>query len=76
MEKRDKSPTIVIDLHGITLCVYQRHGSLLTFWRFTNRIIIIIIIIIMYITTVQWVPSKTITSVRPRDLFRTVLVEA
>ena len=23
----------------------QRHGSLLTFWRFTNRIIIIIIII-------------------------------
>jgi len=25
----------------------QRHGSLLTFWRFTNRIIIIIIIIIM-----------------------------
>jgi len=25
----------------------ERHGSLLTFWRFTNRIIIIIIIIIM-----------------------------
>ena len=25
----------------------QRHGSLLTFWRFTNRIIIIIIIIMM-----------------------------
>jgi len=27
-----------------------RHGSLLTFWRFTNRIIIIIIIIIIIST--------------------------
>jgi len=26
---------------------FERHGSLLTFWRFTNRIIIIIIIIII-----------------------------
>ena len=25
--------------------VFQRHGSLLTFWRFTNRIIIIIIMV-------------------------------
>ena len=30
-------------LHGMS--TLQRHGSLLTFWRFTNRIIIIIIII-------------------------------
>jgi len=29
-----------------TLNLTKRHGSLLTFWRFTNRIIIIIIIII------------------------------
>jgi len=32
-------------LNPLVLCTAtQRHGSLLTFWRFTNRIIIIIII--------------------------------
>ena len=33
-----------------------RHGSLLTFWRFTNRIIIIIIIIIIITSYWQHVP--------------------
>ena len=35
--------TIVLLAVSIFLFL-QRHGSLLTFWRFTNRIIIIIII--------------------------------
>ena len=34
-------------LHVNLLKKEKRHGSLLTFWRFTNRIIIIIVIIII-----------------------------
>jgi len=33
-------------IHDRFMAIFQRHGSLLTFWRFTNRIIIIIIIIL------------------------------
>jgi len=32
-------------MYALQQILIMRHGSLLTFWRFTNRIIIIIIII-------------------------------
>jgi len=47
----------------LSLYIVQRHGSLLTFWRFTNRIIIIIIIVaadvLFYSNTVGWAIGKT-----------------
>ena len=34
---------------NVIIGISTRHGSLLTFWRFTNQIIIIIIIICLYV---------------------------
>jgi len=48
------------------VCRPPRHGSLLTFWRFTNRIIIIIIIITDSVTDI---PDLSCDLYSPLDLF-------